>query len=603
MGQLLHVEFTPNDTSLYNTASKDVSINVLKAPATLTLSNLIHNYDATPKSATVATSPSGLSGVSITYNGSATAPTNAGSYTVVASLNNPNYQATNATGTLLINKTTPTVSWNNPADITYGMALSATQLNANASVAGSFAYTPGAGTVLNAGNGQTLSAVFTPADTTNYNTVNPTVVINVLKAPATLTLSDLTHNYDGTPKSATVATSPSGLSGVSVTYNGSPTAPTNAGSYAVVASLNNPKYAAPDATGTLLINAPPTVGTVTLTAEPSSEGSSVTASVSFTDTGLTDPFSCTVNYGSGPVPGTIVGDTCTGPAHTYADNGFPLVTVAVTDRNGATGTNSANHTVKNVAPLLAGVVGSSAPIALGNLASVTGNFSDVGVLDTHTCTFLWDDATADTVLPLSGTGNTSCHADHMYANPGVYSVKVTVTDKDGGAVSALYEYVVIYDPNGGFVTGGGFIDSPAGAFFANPDLIGKANFGFVSKYQKGAKTPSGQTEFQFKTADLNFHSENYEWLVVSGPLAQYKGVGTINGQYGIDGYDGYGFLLTATDGQQNGGGGVDKFRIKIWDRSTETIIYDNVVDASDDIDSANPQTISGGSIVIHSPKR
>ena len=58
--------------------------------------------------------------------------------------------------------------------------------------------------------------------------------------------------------------------------------------------------------------------------------------------------------------------------------------------------------------------------------------------------------------------------------------------------------------------------------------------------------------------------------------------------------------MTATDGQINGGGGVDKFRIKIWRLSDGSIVYDNSLGASDDIDSANPQTINGGSIVIHS---
>jgi hypothetical protein len=86
------------------------------------------------------------------------------------------------------------------------------------------------------------------------------------------------------------------------------------------------------------------------------------------------------------------------------------------------------------------------------------------------------------------------------------------------------------DPSGGFVTGGGWIMSPPGAFVAQPSLTGKANFGFVSKYAKGATKPSGQTEFQFKTAGLDFHSTFYEWLVVAGTQAQYKGVGTVNGQ-------------------------------------------------------------------------
>ena len=111
----------------------------------------------------------------------------------------------------------------------------------------------------------------------------------------------------------------------------------------------------------------------------------------------------------------------------------------------------------------------------------------------------------------------------------------------------------------------------------------------------GANVPEGQAQFQFKVAELNFHSTNYQWLVVAGAHAKYKGEGTING----DGE--YGFMLTATDGQINGGGGVDKFRIKIWDKATEDIIYDNQLS---DPDNANAsQAIGGGSIVIHTGKK
>ena len=81
---------------------------------------------------------------------------------------------------------------------------------------------------------------------------------------------------------------------------------------------------------------------------------------------------------------------------------------------------------------------------------------------------------------------------------------------------------------------------------------------------------------------------------MAGPKAQYKGSGTVNGA------GDYGFLLTATDGQQPGGGGVDKFRIKIVDKSTDMVVYDNVPGEAEDIDDANPQVLGGGSIVIHS---
>ena len=83
-------------------------------------------------------------------------------------------------------KATPTITWNNPANITYGTALSGTQLNATASVPGSFVYTPASGTVLSAGNGQTLHVDFTPTDTANYNNVSKNVTINVQKATPTI---------------------------------------------------------------------------------------------------------------------------------------------------------------------------------------------------------------------------------------------------------------------------------------------------------------------------------------------------------------------------------------------------------------------------------
>jgi hypothetical protein len=177
----------------------------------------------------------------------------------------------------------------------------------------------------------------------------------------------------------------------------------------------------------------------------------------------------------------------------------------------------------------------------------------------------------------------------------VYPVTLTVSDDDGGSDTEYFYYVVVYDPDGGFVTGGGWIVSPVGAYAPDTSLTGKANFGFVSKYKKGATTPSGNTQFSFKVADLNFHSTEYDWLVVAGAKAQYKGKGTING------LGEYKFKLWGLDGDYNNGEDADCFRIKIWtedDYGNEIVIYDNGLGASDD---TNPPTeISGGSIKVHS---
>ena len=140
-------------------------------------------------------------------------------------------------------KGTPTITWNNPADITYGTALSSTQLNAKAlnasgiEVPGSYVYTPAVGTVLNAGNNQSLSVTFTPTDTVNYNTATKTVYINVLKATATVSLSNLTQTYTGSPLTPTASTTPGGLA---IVWTNAPK--TDVGSYSVIATINDTNY-------------------------------------------------------------------------------------------------------------------------------------------------------------------------------------------------------------------------------------------------------------------------------------------------------------------------------------------------------------------------
>jgi len=99
-------------------------------------------------------------------------------------------------------KTTPTITWATPTAITYGTALSSTQLNATASVAGTFVYTPAAATILNAGT-QTLSVSFTPTDTTHYNPASATVSLTVNKATPTITWATPAAITAGTALSAT----------------------------------------------------------------------------------------------------------------------------------------------------------------------------------------------------------------------------------------------------------------------------------------------------------------------------------------------------------------------------------------------------------------
>lgn len=249
----------------------------------------------------------------------------------------------------------------------------------------------------------------------------------------------------------------------------------------------------------------------------------------------------------------------------------------------------------NVAPIVNGVFLPGAPVAVASPVGITASFTDGNLFDRHTGTISWGDAATSAGEVSESNGSGTLGGTHSYSSAGVYAVEATVSDPglSGSRSSALDvpSYVVVYDPAGGFVTGGGWISSHSGAYLAAPALTGKASFGFVAVYKKGARVPTGNTEFQFHAALLNFTSSAYQWLVVSGAKAQFKGLGTINGA------GNYGFLLSAVDGQVIGGGGADRFRIKIWDAGSGAIVYDNELGAGDGDTAVT--ALGGGSIVIH----
>ncbi len=200
---------------------------------------------------------------------------------------------------------------------------------------------------------------------------------------------------------------------------------------------------------------------------------------------------------------------------------------------------------------------SSTPVPSGIDASLIAKIYPVvrGV----NVTFTLDNGTPTVFPTYYGTTDDSGTAKATVSGLSVEVYKVTASIN--GCITSTAAYLAVYDPNGGFVTGGGWFNSPDGALVGT-HTTGKANFGFVSKYKKGSNVPEGNTEFQFQAGNLNFSSSTYNAgsLVIAGAQATYKGVGTIKG---LDGN--YGFMVIVTDGKINGGGGVDKFRIKIWE--------------------------------------
>ena len=281
-GQALTATFSPSDTANYNGATASVAINVLKKGQTISFGPLGNKTYGNPDFTVSATADSGLP-VSFTAAGSCTIAGNtvhlAGAGTCTVTAHQPGDANHNAASDIAqgftITKGTPTLTWANPADIVYGTALGATQLNATANVLGAFAYAPAAGTVLNAGSGQTLSVTFTPTDAANYTFVSGSVVINVLKKGQAISFGPLGNKTYGNPDFTVNATADSGLP-VTFTAVGSCTVSGNtvhlvaAGTCTVTAHQpGNANFsAAPDVPQSFTVFAPPVDLTETTVNKP-----------------------------------------------------------------------------------------------------------------------------------------------------------------------------------------------------------------------------------------------------------------------------------------------------------------------------------------------
>lgn len=232
-------------------------------------------------------------------------------------------------------------------------------------------------------------------------------------------------------------------------------------------------------------------------------------------------------------------------------------------------------------------------VPINTPVTLSAAFVDVNTTDTHAARWTWGDGTASTGSMTESQGSGSTSATHAWSTAGIYTMSSTVTDVTQRSGTATRQ-IVVYDPNAGFVTGSGWFVSPPGAVLANTGMTGRADFDFVSKYKKGATVPSGDTSFVFETAELRFASTAYDWLVVGGTKAQYKGSGSLNGQ------PNYKFMLTAIDG---GNKGVDRFRIRIWhydeQAQADVVDYDNQVDSSLAGTAQEGTNVRAGNIVVH----
>ena len=203
-----------------------------------------------PIAYTLVSGPATLSGNVLTTTG-------AGSVVVQADQSgNTDYTAAaSVQDTISVNPEATSVTWLNPTPITYGTPLSASQLDATASVAGSFSYTPSASTVLNAGT-QTLSVTFTPSSS-NYAPSSGSVMLVVNPAPTTVVWSKPAAITYGTALSATqLDASATPVSDGTFVYTPAAGAVLNGGSnpLSVTFTPSNTNYAASTGGVTLQVN-------------------------------------------------------------------------------------------------------------------------------------------------------------------------------------------------------------------------------------------------------------------------------------------------------------------------------------------------------------
>ena len=329
----LSVTFIPTNTTDYNSITQTVQIVIGQATPTITwatpgaitygtalsalqlnaTSPVVGTFAYTPAAGTVPTA--GTAVLSVTFT-----PTDSTDYAPVTKTVN-----------LTVNKAAPVVTWTPPTAITYGTALSGAQLDATASVPGSFAYTPAAGSVPTAGT-QTLSVTFTPTDTTDYKPVTQTVSIQVNKAVLTVTAASQTVTY-GTalaPYSYTITGFVNGDTQTSATSGTpslvtTPATPVNVGTYAITTTaggLTSSNYSFVFVNGQITINK----ATLTLTANNASR-----------------PYNTPNPTFTGTLTGAVNGDTFTESFTTTATTTSAVGSYPITPA--AAGTNLANYTV------------------------------------------------------------------------------------------------------------------------------------------------------------------------------------------------------------------------------------------------------------------
>ena len=341
--QPLSVTFTPTDGVNYSTATAGVSIVVGKTAPIVSWANPAGIVYGTALSSTQLNATANVAGT-FAYSPEAGAVLNAGTQPLSVTFtpsDASNYTTASSAVSIVIARATPLVTWANPAGINYGTALSATQLNATANVAGTFAYSPAAGTALGAGT-HALAVTFTPTDAANYNAQAANQSIAVAKVGLTVRTVNTSKVYGQALPAFTVSgtgfvngDTVASLGGT-LSFATSATATSAPGSYTVTPSgATSANYNITFTAGTLTVTKANTAVVLTTTPSPSVNNQTVqlravvsavapgagtaTGSVQFRDNGVligtanlvngVATFNKSFKRGSHPLTATYVGNT------------------------------------------------------------------------------------------------------------------------------------------------------------------------------------------------------------------------------------------------------------------------------------------------------
>ncbi len=248
---------------------------------------------------------------------------------------------------------------------------------------------------------------------------NDTAIANQGK-PVTINVLDNDTDPDGTINPSTIQIESAPVNGNitinddgTITYTPSGNATADTFTYTVKDNDNNTSNTA--TVNITINNSAPSIREVIV--EPNlAEGIAATFSANAIDEG-----EVTYSWNFGDNTPTLNGQSVT---HTFLDNGTYTAILTVTDSNGASTVETLTLNVNNIAPTV--TAGDDQTTIENQAITFNGNYSDPGILDTHTIKWEFGDGTVV---------ENELNPNYTYANPGTYTATLTVTDKDGGTSS------------------------------------------------------------------------------------------------------------------------------------------------------------------------